>query len=257
MSQKNSLFLISLIFYGLIFAQNPGQYRDYWGQRIVNINVTQPWTDTGLNCQKGDTIFIFIRGVFSSTTNDPNAWFSPDGTGNAADSQFPAPNATSYSVIGKIRTSGTPFAVGSHENFITSTSGELYLGLNDIINFSDNGGALVANIFIRRYHGQTKVVYQDAEEPSTINLDQNYPNPFNPKTTINYNIPKSAYVDISIYNANGQLIRNLFSGRQEAGTNSITWDGRDDRGIAVATGSYFYQVKSGGLVEAREMLLIK
>jgi hypothetical protein len=250
------VMFMALSLAGSLDAQTPGQSKDYMGMKIVNLNVTQQWTPTGVNCKNGDTLYIYVRGVLSSTTNDPSAWVSPDGNGYAATSQFPVPSASQMSVIGKVGGSGSPFPVGSQRYYVSSSTGELNLGINDIVNFADNGGTLIATILKQQNH-IVSVVSRNTSNPTELNLNQNYPNPFNPSTTIEYEIPIKSAVDISIYNSAGQLMRSLQSDQQEAGKHSIQWDGKDNNGTVVSTGSYFCQMRAGGLVETRKMILLK
>jgi hypothetical protein len=105
------------------------------------------------------------------------------------------------------------------------------------------------------------------EVPAQFRLLQNYPNPFNPQTTIGYQLPTAAKVELAIYNILGQKIRSLISERQTAGSYEIRWDGKNDAGIPVASGIYLYKLKAGNLsggvqleksfVQIRKMLLIK
>jgi hypothetical protein len=88
-------------------------------------------------------------------------------------------------------------------------------------------------------------------------LSQNYPNPFNPKTTIDFQLPKQSYVEISILNSLGQLIRTAKSKNYSAGTHSIEWNGRDDFGNDLGSGIYFYNLKADNFSETRKMLLIR
>ena len=88
-------------------------------------------------------------------------------------------------------------------------------------------------------------------------LHQNYPNPFNPSTTIEYNLPKRSTVKIKIYNINGQMIKELINEEKNSGHYSLIWDGTDNRGNKVASGTYLYQIQTGNFVEARKMLLLK
>ncbi|MCB0304106.1 MAG: T9SS type A sorting domain-containing protein, partial [Calditrichaeota bacterium] len=87
-------------------------------------------------------------------------------------------------------------------------------------------------------------------------LQQNYPNPFNPSTTIEYDLPEDGRIALVIYNNLGQKIRTLYEGTQLAGTHRISWDGRDDRGKALASGVYFYTLKAANIVQTKKMLLI-
>ncbi len=94
--------------------------------------------------------------------------------------------------------------------------------------------------------------------PKSFKLNQNYPNPFNPVTTIEYSIPRSSTISLRIYNVNGQEVRTLIANKITAvGNYTIEWDGRDDRGKPVASGTYFYQLESEGFLKAHKMIMIK
>jgi len=101
-----------------------------------------------------------------------------------------------------------------------------------------------------------------AEEIKTFSISdfvvlQNYPNPFNPQTTIEYYLPKSSWVNLTIYNVLGRKIKVLVNDFQTKGKKSITWDGKDQKGRMVATGIYFYRLETTDYVESKKMLLIK
>jgi len=93
--------------------------------------------------------------------------------------------------------------------------------------------------------------------PHEFSLDQNYPNPFNPTTTIQYQLPKDATVEISIYNMEGQQIRSLVNEFASIGIHSVEWNGRDDFGKEVASGVYLYRMKAADYVMSRKLTLIK
>ncbi|MCI0479454.1 T9SS type A sorting domain-containing protein, partial [Candidatus Uhrbacteria bacterium] len=84
-----------------------------------------------------------------------------------------------------------------------------------------------------------------------------YPNPFNPATTISYDLPETGWTKVAIYDVNGRLVRTLVDQRQEDGEHAETWDGRDDRGVAVPTGVYFVRLESGGEVRSAKTALLK
>jgi hypothetical protein len=92
---------------------------------------------------------------------------------------------------------------------------------------------------------------------TTYGLVQNYPNPFNPSTTINYQIPRAGHVDLSIYDVSGRLIKTLVNGDRSEGLHTVTWDGKDNMGVSVASGIYFYKMKSGQFVETKRMVLLR
>lgn len=93
--------------------------------------------------------------------------------------------------------------------------------------------------------------------PRSYRLDQNYPNPFNASTRIRFALPRATFVDLRIYNIEGQLVRQLSVGIMPAGEHSITWLGTDQEGNAVPSGVYFYRLTAGEFSESRKMLLIK
>ena len=90
-----------------------------------------------------------------------------------------------------------------------------------------------------------------------FNLRQNYPNPFNPATTIQYNLPKSSFVELTIYNLTGQKIKTLVNFMQTAGMQSTVWNGKDINGKDVPSGIYIYTLKTNEMLESKKMLLIR
>ncbi len=93
--------------------------------------------------------------------------------------------------------------------------------------------------------------------PEKFSLGQNYPNPFNPITQIEYSLPQSSKVVISIHNVLGQEIKTLVNKEQDYGYHSVRWDGTDRLGRSVASGVYFTQMRSGGFSQSKKMLLLK
>jgi hypothetical protein len=88
-------------------------------------------------------------------------------------------------------------------------------------------------------------------------LFQNYPNPFNPITTIDYMVEQEGPVEIAIFNVNGQRIRVLERTHKAPGRYRVQWDGRNDNGSTVASGMYFYRLRTGRFTAVRKMLLIR
>ena len=98
--------------------------------------------------------------------------------------------------------------------------------------------------------------------PEKTVLLVNYPNPFNPETWIPYQLAKSASVNVSIYAADGKLIRTLTLGHQVAGVyharnRAVHWDGKNSLGESVASGVYFYTLTAGDFFATRRMLILK
>jgi len=94
-------------------------------------------------------------------------------------------------------------------------------------------------------------------EINDFELKQNYPNPFNPTTTIEYNLPTSSGVKISIYNVLGKEIRTLVDDNKSAGNHRVIWDGTDNSGRSVSSGIYFYQMISKNFSQVKRLALQK
>ncbi|MCI0513288.1 T9SS type A sorting domain-containing protein [candidate division KSB1 bacterium] len=88
-------------------------------------------------------------------------------------------------------------------------------------------------------------------------LGQNYPNPFNPTTSIGYRLSKSVDVRLTVYNTLGQAIRSLVNQKLAAGQHTITWNGTNDAGQPVTSGTYFYKIQAGDFVQVNKMVLLK
>ncbi|MFH2049255.1 MAG: DUF4623 domain-containing protein [bacterium] len=93
--------------------------------------------------------------------------------------------------------------------------------------------------------------------PKEFALNQNYPNPFNPTTFIKYDLPKEAAVRIVIYDLMGKEVRTLVNEKQNAGYESILWNGRDNQGRMVSSGLYIYQMITDEFQKTRKMVLLK
>lgn len=83
------------------------------------------------------------------------------------------------------------------------------------------------------------------------------PNPFNPKTSIPFFIPRESNVHITIYDVMGRKVKTLIETRLEAGHNEVVWDGKNESGLAVGSGIYYYRFKTGGYVDTKRMILIR
>lgn len=93
--------------------------------------------------------------------------------------------------------------------------------------------------------------------PEVYYLGQNYPNPFNPITHIEFALPRSSDVRIDIFNILGERVKSVVNRRMAAGNHSVTWNGTNDGGGAVASGVYFYRISTDGYTAAKKMILLK
>jgi hypothetical protein len=88
--------------------------------------------------------------------------------------------------------------------------------------------------------------------PVSTSLYQNYPNPFNSSTTIEFELPVTAFLQLHIYNTLGQLIQSLYSGILGAGLHRVTWEARNH-----PSGVYFCRLVAGGQSKSVKLVLTK
>ncbi len=131
---------------------------------------------------------------------------------------------------------GTDNSVGSAILYVDLTQQDLYFDASSFTGVEDEVGALPIRGF---------------------SLEQNYPNPFNSSTTIEYSLESDGRVEIAVYDILGEKVKTLFDGSKSRGNHSIIWDGTDDGGNLVASGTYFCMVKAGEKKGYRKMMLMK
>ena len=83
-----------------------------------------------------------------------------------------------------------------------------------------------------------------AGRPRQSILHQNYPNPFNASTVIAFELPERSNVRLTVYDTLGRTVRTLVAGVRKPGWQQILWDGTDDAGQSVSSGTYVYELKA-------------
>jgi subtilisin family serine protease len=139
---------------------------------------------------------------------------------------------------------GQTIPAGLHQLF--SIEGGQELCLTDIVLVDRNGNSI-----------PTTVDNDKVAIPERFELFANYPNPFNPQTNISFALPKPVTVRLAIYNILGQKVKNFEEGRTPAGIHELIWDGRNDKGITVSSGVYFYRLDAGEFSDTKKMLLLR
>ncbi len=129
---------------------------------------------------------------------------------------------------------------------------------------SDNDGNVSEGFYIDDVRVSSEIGIEEnftVLPPKEISLSQNYPNPFMGKTTIYYNLPYSAKVNMKIYNRSGRLVKNLLNESKDAGYFYIIWDGKDDNSRNQSSGIYFlvFKIHNGqsSTTLRRKLLLLK
>lgn len=114
------------------------------------------------------------------------------------------------------------------------------------ISGSVNGGIPISSV------EKVTDVSENEKLPTDFSLSQNYPNPFNPTTTIAFTVPKSAHVQLSVFDMLGREIAVLVNEEKQAGEYSVKFDA----GV-YASGMYLYKLKVGNNIITKKMLLLK
>ena len=170
--------------------------------------------------------------IFNGTTAQVTGFLMPDTLNDLT-----IDNAAGVTLSQETLINGVLHLVaGLFDNTIPFT-----LGPNGSISYE--GGTLLIPVGIED---------QSPEIPRVFALFQNYPNPFNPSTTIQYHVPKTAAVTVTVYDVLGREVAELVNGRHAAGAYTVTWNARN-----YGSGVYYYRMTAGDFVSVRKLVLIK
>lgn len=127
--------------------------------------------------------------------------------------------------------------------------------------FTPNRGILYQRI--NKYGQLGGLTTRITDSPSLSTADfllcQNYPNPFNERTIIRYQLYQvtAHLTNLIIYDIRGKAVRTLVDEFQTRGNHKVVWNGKNNEGIDVASGIYFYQLKTNGFIQAKKLTLIR
>ena len=105
---------------------------------------------------------------------------------------------------------------------------------------------------IKIYNPDISGVTSIKNYPSDFKLEQNFPNPFNPITKINYSFSKDAFVELKVINLLGKVVETLVNKEQEAGNYSVNFNA-----LGLSSGVYFYQIRTGDIIQTKKMILLR
>ncbi len=173
-------------------------------------------------------------------------------------------SATTYSLKFEQKADGwTIGRVGTDSvvafKFASAQSGPVGIGYSRANSRFDNfcvSGAtspLIAEGEVRNDEGTD---WTSSVVPVSMELDQNYPNPFNPKTNIRFTLPNASAVSLEVRNVLGQLVTTVYAGELPAGSHQFEWDSNSS-GRPVASGVYFYTLRTNSEVITKKMMLLK
>ena len=95
------------------------------------------------------------------------------------------------------------------------------------------------------------------ELPKNYRLYQNFPNPFNNSTVISFALPQDQRVTITIYDNNGRIVTQLANNFFKARVHYLRWNGKDDRNRIVASGIYFYELRTKDYSSVKKLILLR
>jgi hypothetical protein len=136
--------------------------------------------------------------------------------------------------------------------FVISTAG-------DAVSANSTGGGF--ELRGGRWHGDLSPTPTAVGDPTlrpTINrLVGAHPNPFNPRTEVSFELAEATRVRVDVHDVRGRLIRTLIDESRPAGSHAVTWNGKDNRGSTVASGTYYLRFVAGDRVDTRKVALLK
>jgi hypothetical protein len=106
-------------------------------------------------------------------------------------------------------------------------------------------------------YGITSSVETPTTGAASYMLLSNLPNPFSEDTEIGFVAPKSGNVNLEVFSIQGDLVKTLIDGPVDAGTNKVVWNGTDEQGNTVASGTYTYRLTAGTTVLTRTMVRVR
>ena len=237
-----------------------GTIEPYEGENGISWTTTGlGWFGAGIMSIQPVNLFNFGEGHLKFMINIPaNISFKIgiiDAWGNQSYVDFPA-NQTTYGLVRDgnwgqasipvedIRGEWIDLRMLSYEFVILEVNGaSCEFGLDDI--YWDGG--------------ETTSIIEDefGENPTKFNLQNSFPNPFNPVTTLRYDLPEDALVNITIYDMVGRVVKTLMNDQQTAGYKSIQWNATNDAGSPVSAGIYLYMIQAGDFRQTKKMVLLK
>ena len=132
----------------------------------------------------------------------------------------------------------------------TELSGDWILRIVDI--GTGNTGTLL-NWGLEIVYAPTVTINNNTNTiPDKFSLFQNYPNPFNPVTKIKFDVPKSGFVVIKVFDILGKQIATIVNENLTEGSYEVTWNASQ-----YPSGIYFYKLKTGDFTQTKKMILVK
>ncbi|MCK4576083.1 T9SS type A sorting domain-containing protein, partial [candidate division WOR-3 bacterium] len=165
---------------------------------------------------------------------------------------FAIPDPTNYGEGAIYLGATTPDAAGNWSitvtgliagDFITATTTDMYFNTSE---FCTN---FIAAVEVEEERSTGKQLRYE--------LKQNHPNPFFQSSVISYQLPVKSKVSLRIFDVTGRHIRTLVTGDVCPGTHTAVWDGRNESGMKVSPGVYFYKLETKNFTATKKLILTK
>jgi len=236
-------------------------------EAVVTITADSPRPlGTGIITNDTDDEFLVLgQGVartFNSTRPLTQGWFDASGLGNLRRGGQLFSNMPYGCLLGTLNNQlEAGFYVGDLAAWNAQSvdiGNELKVGLN--MSADDQAfleGEIKAHVLRIAGVVVSSAPGGDVPDRDAIVAVSNYPNPFNPMTTVRFELASQQRVSVSVHNAAGQRVRTLDVGTYTAGQHELTWDGRDDAGRGLASGTYLLRLQTQDSVESHKLTLVQ
>ena len=171
-----------------------------------------------------------------------------DGTPSQLD-VFRAITGITYPLCRLASPTGRAYGVTNEWNVVVDQQG--------IIRYKNFGTNLAAITAVIDQHLANSGISENPAAERGFVLHQNYPNPFNPATHIAFELLKGAAVSLKVFSLRGELITTLLDQDLRTGRYEVAWNAKDEQAKPVASGIYFYELRTGAFSERRKMLLMQ
>jgi hypothetical protein len=209
--------------------------RDNYGNQFIPCEFSEISDFVNVNCDMLNPYFMYEGNPFT-----PYGWImsnSKDVRMLSNIGPFTLKKDTAQEII-------IAYAIGSSQTSLT-----------DAFNSGKQSVIIARGEWSENFPGLSYTNITQFPEPIVwkyYHLSQNYPNPFNPKTRIAFEIPRTEFVKLKVYNSLGEEVITLINEEKSAGRYEIEFDGN-----MYSSGIYLCRIDAGGFIESRKMILLK
>lgn len=247
-------------FHNCTFADNLSGPRVHLGDAIYNWGEWQTFPDEGQRSRLVNCLF------YGQTGNDVQVRSDPEGFSEVLNCAWEPGQFIAIGVTpeGTVELSGSPFVAPDDWRLTPGSAcidAALPLGYAVDIDSTLVPRGLAPDIGAYEYIfpvgvGETAEAGGAGAAP-LLRLRPAHPNPANPRATVAFTLARAAAVELAVHDLAGRRVATLLRSELAAGQHTATWDGRDDRGAAAASGLYVLRLSAGGAAATQKLLLVR